>query len=128
MNGTQITPGQTSRYEDAHLQLHSEPRSVRLDSRPIRLGRKEYDLLTVLVRHAGEVVGRKTLLMLVWGYSPEIRTRTLDVHIRKLRSKLGRYSTQYIETIFGVGYRFQPYREPRAFDKPAFEQALAAGA
>ena len=128
MNVIQIAPAQMSRYEDAHLHLGSEPRSVRLDSRPIRLGRKEYDLLTVLVRHAGEVVGRKTLLMLVWGYSPEIRTRTLDVHIRKLRSKLGRYSTQYIETIFGVGYRFQPYREPRAFDKPAFEQALAAGA
>ena len=128
MNGIQITPGQTSRYEDAHLDVDFEPRSVRLDSRPIRLGRKEYDLLAVLVRHAGEVVRRETLLMLVWGYSPEIRTRTLDVHIRKLRSKLGRYSTQYIETVFGVGYRFQPYREPRVFDKTAFKQALTAGA
>jgi DNA-binding response OmpR family regulator len=128
MNVIQIAPAQMRRYEDAHLGLDFEPRSVRLDARPIRLGRKEYDLLAVLVRHAGEVVKRETLLMLVWGYSPEIRTRTLDVHIRKLRSKLGRYSTQYIETIFGVGYRFQPYQEPRVFDNPVFEQAMAAGA
>ena len=128
MNVIQITPGQMSKYEDAHLDVDFEPRSVRLDSRPIRLGRKEYDLLAVLVRHAGEVVDRETLLMRVWGYSPETRTRTLDVHIRRLRSKLERYGTQYLETIFGVGYRFQPYREPRVFGKTAFEQALTAGA
>ena len=128
MNVIQITPGQMSKYEDAHLDVDFEPRSVRLDSRPIRLGRKEYDLLAFLVRHAGEVVDRETLLMRVWGYSPETRTRTLDVHIRRLRSKLERYGTQYLETIFGVGYRFQPYREPRVFGKTAFEQALTAGA
>jgi DNA-binding response OmpR family regulator len=49
-------------------------------------------------------------LLRVWGYSTQIRTRTLDVHIRRLRKKLGPYAETYIETIFGIGYRFQPYR------------------
>ena len=47
--------------------------------------------------------------MRVWGYSTEIRTRTLDVHIRHLRKKLGAYADVYIETVFGVGHRFQPF-------------------
>jgi DNA-binding response OmpR family regulator len=53
-------------------------------------------------------VPREVLLQDIWGYSREIRTRTLDVHIRRLRKKLGQYGDKYIETIFGVGYRFQP--------------------
>ena len=57
-----------------------------------------------------------TLLMRVWGYSSEIRTRTLDVHVRRLRKKLGAYADRYIETIFGVGYRFQPFHAPRFFN------------
>jgi hypothetical protein len=46
------------------------------------------------------------------GYRAEIRTRNLDVHIRRLRKKLGNCSDQYIETIFGIGYRVQSFREP----------------
>ena len=49
------------------------------------------------------------------GYGAEIRTRTLDVHVRRLRKKLGGYADQYIETIFGIGYRFQPFHAPRYF-------------
>ena len=55
------------------------------------------------------------LLARVWGYHPDARTRTLDVHIRRLRRKLGAYGDRYIETVFGVGYRFQRYRVPRPF-------------
>jgi two-component system, OmpR family, alkaline phosphatase synthesis response regulator PhoP len=77
------------------------------------LTRKEYDLLALLVQNAGELVTREALLMRVWGYSNQIRTRTLDVHIRRLRKKMGENSGTYIETIFSVGYRFQPFRAPR---------------
>ena len=55
------------------------------------------------------MVPREALLMPVWGYSAEIRTRTFDVHVRRLRKKLGGYAVQYIESIFGIGYRFHPF-------------------
>ena len=65
--------------------------------------------------HAGEIIPREALLLQVWGYGAEIRTRTLDVHVRRLRKKLGGYADHYIETIFGIGYRFQPYHAPGTF-------------
>lgn len=106
-------------YRDTHLELDFDRKQVALDNRHLNLTRKEYELLTLLVNHAGEIVPRDVILMRVWGYGPAIRTRTLDVHIRRLRRKLGTYSDQYIETIFGVGYRFQPYRAPRTFESYA---------
>jgi DNA-binding response OmpR family regulator len=91
------------------------------------LTRKEYDLLALLVRHAGEIIPREALLMQVWGYGAEIRTRTLDVHVRRLRKKLGCYADRYIETIFGIGYRFQPYGAPR-YGQAGYKPAIAMGA
>ncbi|MFB3826393.1 MAG: helix-turn-helix domain-containing protein [Bryobacteraceae bacterium] len=91
----------------------------------MQMTRKEYELLALLVENAGEIVPRETLLLRIWGYTPQIRTRTLDVHIRRLRRKLGPYAEQYIETIFGVGYRFQPYRATRI---PTRVSAMALGA
>jgi DNA-binding response OmpR family regulator len=102
-------------YRDAHLEVDFRRPALVIDARPITLTRKEYELISLLARNAGEIVPRDVLLMRVWGYGKEIRTRTLDVHIRRLRKKLGAYGEQYIETIFGVGYRFQPYREARPF-------------
>ena len=110
--------GQPERYQDAHLEVMFRQRIAKLDSQPIELTRKEYDLLAALVGNAGEIVRREALLLDVWGYNGEIRTRTLDVHIRRLRRKLGAYADEYIETIFGVGYRFQPFREPRNAQRP----------
>ena len=100
-------------YQDVHLVVDYRRRVAALDARQMQLTRKEYELLEVLVQNAGEIVPREALLMRIWGYSNEIRTRTLDVHIRRLRKKLGRLGSQYIETIFGIGYRFQSYRAPR---------------
>jgi DNA-binding response OmpR family regulator len=111
-------------YRDEHLEVDFERGVARLDSIPMVLTRKEYELLAMLVANEGEIVPREVLLLRVWGYGREIRTRTLDVHIRRLRKKLGPYGDRYIQTIFGTGYRFQRYREPRS--APSFAAALAS--
>ena len=103
------------RYQDTHLEVDFVRATAAVDLRRILLTRKEYELLSLLVQNAGEIIPREALLWRVWGYSAQIRTRTLDVHIRRLRKKLGSYSEQYIETIFGIGYRFQPFRPQRTF-------------
>jgi DNA-binding winged helix-turn-helix (wHTH) protein len=59
--------------------------------------------------------------MEIWGYGAGIRTRTLDVHILRVRKKLGKFANQYIETIVGAGYRFQPFHRAR------FQQSIARG-
>jgi DNA-binding response OmpR family regulator len=114
-------------YRDEHLSLDFDKQVAILDTQRMVLTRKEYDLLALLVQHAGEIIPRDALLMRVWGYSSEIRTRTLDVHVRRLRKKLGGYADRYIETIFGVGYRFQPFHAPRFFN-PVVTPPMAIGA
>lgn len=116
------------RYEDAHLEIDVVDKVALLDSRRLPLTRKEYELLLLLVENAGEVVPREVILMRVWGYGNEIRTRTLDVHVRRLRRRLGSYSARYIETIFGIGYRFQPFRASRRFQTETPVSAIALGA
>ena len=113
-------------YRDAHLEVDLHQKTVALDSGALVLTRKEFELLALLVENAGEIIPREALLMRIWGYSKEIRTRTLDVHIRRLRRKLGAYSGQYIETIFGVGYRFQPFRAPQHLNSGFRAMALSA--
>ena len=108
MNSFQNAAKQNDRYQDSHLIVDFQEQTAQLDGQPVKLTQKEFDLLALLVRRAGELIPRQMLLMLVWGYGVEVRTRTLDVHVRRLRKNLGSYATQYIETVFGVGYRFQP--------------------
>src|ERR1035437_8487874 len=122
-NNYQVMP-----YRDEHLAMDFAQQAVILDSERMILTRKEYDLLALLVQHAGEIIPRAALLMQVWGYSPEIRTRTLDVHVRRLRKKLGGHGGQYIETIFGIGYRFQPFHAPRFLQPHVVKPAMAVGA
>src|SRR5437667_5289681 len=121
-NNHQVMP-----YRDEHLAIDFDQQAASLDADRMVLTRKEYELLALLVQHAGEIIPREALLMEIWGYGSEIRTRTLDVHIRRLRKKLGRYAEQYIETIFGIGYRFQPYRAPRFFQPHISRPAVALG-
>jgi DNA-binding response OmpR family regulator len=122
-NSHQVMP-----YRDDHLSIDFDQQAAALDSERMTLTRKEYDLLSLLVQHAGEIIPREALLMQVWGYGAEIRTRTLDVHVRRLRKKLGGYAEQYIETIFGIGYRFQPYRAPRYFQGQLNKPVIAISA
>ena len=123
----QTVGDQVEHYHDAHLHVDFQRKTASLDLERMKLTRKEYDLLALLVQNAGEIVPREALLMRVWGYGNQIRTRTLDVHIRRLRKKLGQYAEVYIETIFGMGYRFQPFHAPRFFN-PVVTPPMAIGA
>ena len=122
------THSQASLYRDAHLTLDFDKQAATLDCQPLPLTRKEYDLLALLVSYAGMIVPRPELLLRVWGYGDGIRTRTLDVHIRHLRKKLGVYADEYIETVFGIGHRFQPYDASRRFPVALERPVLAIGA
>ncbi len=82
-------------------------RLVRVADREVTLTRKEFDLLVDLIRNRGRVLTRERLLERVWGYDYPGETRTVDVHIRRLRRKLGDPGERGIETVVGVGYRFR---------------------
>src|SRR2546427_591945 len=94
----QSTVSRPERYQDPHLEVDFGCASASLDARRMVLTRKEYELLSLLVQNAGEIIPREALLWRIWGYSTQIRTRTLDVHIRRLRKKLGGYSEQLIRS------------------------------
>jgi DNA-binding response OmpR family regulator len=82
--------------------------AVTLDSETIKLTRRQYRVLALLVQHAGEVVPRGTFLRQIWGDVPKLSPRQVDVHVNALRKRLGVYADQYIETVVGNGYRFRP--------------------
>lgn len=102
-------------YDDQHLQIRTGEDKVALDGRIIPLTRKELQLLAALAANEGEIVSRRLLLQDIWGYGEDVRTRTLDVHVRRLRRKMGSFGDVYIETVFGVGYRFKRYRPAPAY-------------
>jgi two-component system alkaline phosphatase synthesis response regulator PhoP len=80
-------------------------RTVTVADAAIDLRAKEFDLLLIMAEHAGLVLSREKLLDLVWGFDFYGETRTVDVHVAHLRSKLGDSSTAKIETVWGVGYK-----------------------
>jgi DNA-binding response OmpR family regulator len=95
----------SAHYEDGKLQVHFDDMHVSCEGTEVRLTRKEFALLSALARRPGKVATRNQLLDEVWGQQYYGDTRTLDVHIRRLRSKLGACGDS-IETVVGVGYRF----------------------
>ena len=82
---------------------------VACDGESIRLTRKEFALLEYLIKNSGRVATRQQLLDNVWGYSYFGDTRTLDVHIRRLRQKMNECGI-CVETVVGVGYRFVGFK------------------
>jgi len=96
-------------YEDERLQLNIEEMRVVCTGQEVKLTRKEFGLLSSLVGRNGRVATRNQLLDEVWGQQYYGDTRTLDVHIRRLRQKLGDCG-ECIETVIGIGYRFVGFR------------------
>ena len=87
------------------LKIDIESHEVYVDEIQIELTALEFKLLNQLVETRGRVQSRDQLLTEVWGYSAEVTTRTVDTHIKRLRSKLGSMG-KYVQTIRGVGYKF----------------------
>jgi DNA-binding response OmpR family regulator len=108
MTPVQMPNDERTAYRDAYLTIDYTRRTVMLESRPVGLTGKEFAMLAFLAEHAGEILPREALLAAVWGYNEQVRTRTLDVHLARVRKKLGALGHRYIETVFGSGCRFQP--------------------
>jgi DNA-binding response OmpR family regulator len=85
------------------LRIDSGRREVTLDGQPLQLAPKEFDLLYALMEHHGIVLTRDQLLERVWGYTFAGDTRTVDVHVRQLRRKIG--DACPVVTVWGVGYK-----------------------
>jgi len=86
--------------------------SVDVEKKALILTAKEFDLLYVLMKNAGRILTREFLLERIWGYAVDVSTRTVDVHIRRLRKKLGNKNAALIQTFRGVGYKFKEDGRP----------------
>jgi two-component system, OmpR family, alkaline phosphatase synthesis response regulator PhoP len=103
--------------EYGDLMLNLETYQAALNNRPLDLTYMEYELLKFFTTHPGKVFTRAQLLSRVWGYEYYGGARTVDVHVRRLRAKLGEEHAGLIQTVRSVGYRFgQPRWAPGSSD------------
>ncbi len=94
-------------FEYGDIFLNNEEHVVTVNGHVVKMTLKEFNLLKLLMSKAGTVVPRESILNDVWGFEYYGKTRTLDMHVKSLRSKLSEYSNrEYIQTIRGVGYKF----------------------
>jgi len=101
----QAATGATNIFKGAHLFADFDAVAIAVDGAAVRLTRREFELLRFLVENRNRVLSRDRLLERVWGYDRFIETRSVDVHVGRLRAKLGA-AGQQIETVVGLGYRF----------------------
>ena len=92
-------------YRRGPLAIDFDAVSVRVSGAPVRLTKREFELLRFLVENRNRVLSRDRLLERVWGFDRQVETRSVDVHVGRLRGKLGQAGRQ-IETVIGMGYRF----------------------
>lgn len=107
---------------EGELTIDEETYTARLRGRALDLTFKEFELLKFLAQHAGRVFTRTQLLQEVWGYDYFGGSRTVDVHVRRLRAKLGAEHEVLIGTVRGVGYRFIRTHEARDEERTAATQ------
>ena len=100
----------SSIIEAGPIQIDEEGYTVHAGGRSLELTYTEFELLKYLATHPGRVLTREHLLSEVWGYDYYGGTRTVDVHVRRLRAKLGPEFEGHVTTVRNVGYRFSPVR------------------
>ena len=91
-----------------HLNVNLESFKIMLDDIELKLSKKEFELLHYFIINEGKVFSRNHLLDEIWGFDVYVEDRIVDTYIKKLRKHLGVYS-DFIKTVFGVGYRFETY-------------------
>ena len=111
-----LESGSEAKEDDSHIiragdiQIDTSSYDVTIRGKRVGLTFKEYELLKLLAENPGRVFSRYALLNQIWGYEYFGGTRTVDVHIRRLRSKIQDAEHNFIETIWNVGYRFREDR------------------
>ena len=109
-----MAPAASGEIRSGDLLIDESTYSVRLRGHALDLTFKEFELLKFLAQHPGRVFTRSQLLQEVWGYDYFGGTRTVDVHVRRLRAKLGAEHEVLIGTVRNVGYRFVPVKGDEA--------------
>jgi two-component system, OmpR family, response regulator RegX3 len=96
--------------EGGGIRLDPDRHEVTVEGKPVSLARKEFELLELLMEHSGRVLARETLIDRVWGSDYFGDTRTLDVHVKRLRSKVEAHPHKpvHLVTVRGLGYKFIP--------------------
>lgn len=102
---TRVAPDDPTTYDDGELKIDERSFRVYRHGTELKLARKEFELLWLLVRNKSSVISRERILSEVWHMSEEVETRTVDAHIRNLRKKIG---AERISTVVGFGYRYDP--------------------
>ena len=121
---TESSAGRGNALVLGELVIDEATYTARLRGRPLDLTYKEFELLKYLAQHAGRVFTRAQLLQEVWGYDFFGGTRTVDVHVRRLRAKLGPDQEQLIGTVRNVGYKFvRPVRNMSSRERAEQERA-----
>ena len=92
------------------IEINKAAHQVLIDGKPVELSYKEFELLTYFVENQGIALSREKILNSVWNYDYFGDARTIDTHVKKLRSKLGEKG-EYIKTIWGMGYKFEVDKE-----------------
>lgn len=103
--------GEEGVYDDGELRVEESTLRVFVRGTEVRLARKEFELLWLLIRNRPAVVPRERILTDIWRMADDVESRTLDAHVRNLRKKIGK---ERISTVIGTGYRFEEAGGARA--------------
>jgi DNA-binding response OmpR family regulator len=98
--------GEASVINAGGIVIDQGAHTVTIDEKPVELSFKEFELLTYFIENQGLALSRETILNNVWNYNYFGDARTIDTHVKKLRSKIGAKG-DYIKTVWGMGYKFE---------------------